>query len=63
MNPKEDEVRCKTCNALLAKLEGAGLSIRRGDLQATVDGVFRAALVCYRPRCRTLNILCFPPSG
>jgi len=57
MNPKHDEVRCKSCGALLAKLEDAGLTIRRGDLQVTVDGTFRATLVCYRPHCKTLNIL------
>ena len=60
MNPKKDEVRCKSCGALLAKLDETGLTIKRGDLQATVDGAFRATLVCYRPRCRTLNILSLP---
>ena len=53
----DTEVRCKSCGALLAKTEATGLTIRRGDLQATIDGAFRAALVCYRPRCRTLNIV------
>jgi phage FluMu protein Com len=51
------ELRCTRCGALLGKLEEAGLSIRRGELQVTVDGTFRATLVCYRPRCRTLNIM------
>ena len=51
------DVRCKSCGALLAKTEATGLTIRRGDLQATIDGAFRATLVCYRPRCRTLNIV------
>ncbi len=60
MNPKQDEVRCKSCGALLAKLDETGLTIRRGDLQATMDGVFRASLVCYRPNCRTLNTLSLP---
>lgn len=53
----DTEVRCKSCGTLLAKTEAAGLTIRRGDLQATIDGAFRATLVCYRPRCRTLNIV------
>jgi len=57
MNPKHDEVRCKSCGALLAKLDETGLSIKRGDLQATLDGAFRATLVCYAPRCRSLNTL------
>ena len=57
MNPKHNEVRCKICKALLAKIDESGLTILRGDLQATIDGVFRAALICYRPRCRSLNIL------
>ena len=57
MNPNHDEVRCKSCGALLAKLDETGLTIKRGDLQATLDGVFRATLVCYAPRCRSLNIL------
>ena len=51
------DIRCKKCGALLAKLDETGLTIKRGDLQATVDGAFRATLVCYAPRCRSLNIL------
>ena len=54
---KEREWRCKRCGALLAKREGTGLTIRRSGLQATVEGQFRVSLVCYIPRCRTLNIL------
>jgi hypothetical protein len=43
---------------LLAKSERGALSIRRGDhRQATFDGDFCAALVCYRPRCRRLNVI------
>lgn len=57
MNPIEQDIRCKNCGTLLAKLDDVGLTIRRGDLQATVEGTFRATLVCYRPRCRSLNIL------
>lgn len=33
------ELRCKQCNALLAKNDRDGLSIRRGELQATVTGI------------------------
>jgi len=51
------DIRCKSCGALLAKLDETGLTIKRGDLQATLDGAFRATLVCYAPRCRSLNIL------
>jgi phage FluMu protein Com len=51
------EVRCTACNILLAKVEENGLVIQRGELQATIHGEFHAALVCYRPRCRKLNVL------
>lgn len=54
---RSSDVRCTACGALLAKQEPTGLSIRRGDLQATIDGAYRVTLVCYRPRCRTLNIV------
>ena len=48
------EIRCKQCSALLAKHDRDGLSIRRGQLQATVSGSrFNVALNCYR--CETLN--------
>jgi len=57
MKAQPREVRCKSCNVLLAKVDGDGLTIRRGDLQATIDGRFHASLVCYRPRCRQLNVL------
>lgn len=55
------EVRCIACNVLLAKLEQGALNIQRGDLEATFDGEFRASLVCYRPRCRKLNVIRMPP--
>lgn len=51
------DFRCRACGILLGTLDGTGLSIRRGQLQATVDGRFRASIVCYRPSCRALNIL------
>jgi len=51
------EVRCRVCGALLGKLEGGGLQIRRGDLSARFDGRFQAELTCYRPRCRTVTVL------
>lgn len=51
------EVRCKGCGTMLARLDETGLVILRGDLQATIDGTFRATLVCYQRRCRTLNII------
>ncbi|MDP1826627.1 MAG: hypothetical protein Q8L48_25375 [Archangium sp.] len=50
------ELRCKQCNALLAKNDRDGLSIRRGELQATVTGVdVTIAVTCYR--CKSLNVL------
>ncbi len=56
MNSNEKDIRCQGCNTLLAKLGDSGLTIRRSELQATVDGEFRATLVCYQHRCRALNI-------
>jgi hypothetical protein len=58
MNPKHEEVRCSNCGALLAKREPAGMTIRRGDLEAILTGAFQMTLRCYRPHCRqriTLN--------
>lgn len=57
MNRGHGDICCKACGALLAKVDETGITILRGGLQATFDGVFRATLVCYRSRCRSLNIL------
>ena len=57
MGTQNREVRCKACNILLAKLDASGLTIVRGDLQATISGELHASFVCYRPRCRVLNVL------
>lgn len=49
------ECRCKSCDALLAKHDRDGLSIRRGAMQTTVTGTdFTVSITCYR--CRTLNV-------
>lgn len=61
MKPLARDLRCSGCGALLAKVEGGGLSIRRGDFQATVVGEFSASLVCYRPQCRKLNVVPMKP--
>ena len=53
----EREWRCSSCGILLAKIDESRLTIRRGELQATIDGEFHASFVCYRPRCRSLNVL------
>jgi phage FluMu protein Com len=53
----EREWRCSRCGILLAKLGDGSLTIRRNELQATVLGKFDVSVVCYRPRCRTLNVL------
>ena len=53
----EREWRCSSCGILLAKVGDDGLTIRRSELQATMTGEFHASVVCYRPRCRTLNVL------
>jgi phage FluMu protein Com len=53
------DCRCKNCQALLAKHDRDGLSIRRGDMQTTVTGAdFTVAVTCYR--CKTLNVLASP---
>lgn len=51
------DLRCKGCRILLGKVDESGLTIVRGELQITVTGEFHASIVCYRPRCRTLNVL------
>ena len=60
MNVKSTTRRChcKTCDALLAKLERDGLTIRRGSMQITVTGNSTVAVTCYR--CRALNVLASP---
>ena len=57
------DVRCKGCNILLARIDSNGLTIRRGDLQATVTGDLHASFVCYRPRCGLLNVLRLSADG
>jgi phage FluMu protein Com len=53
-------VRCASCGALLATTGSEGLRIQRGHLEATIDGAFRASLVCYRPTCRQINVVTIP---
>ncbi len=55
------EVRCTACGMLLAKRDETGLSIQRGDLQATFDGEFHASLVCYR--CKALVVVRLAPTA
>jgi phage FluMu protein Com len=57
MRTQPQEFRCKSCGILLGKIDDTGLTIRRGDLEANFDGVFRASLRCYRSRCRSLNVM------
>ena len=57
MSQKTRQIRCTSCNALLAEVDDSGLVIRRGELQATIDGDFHASLVCYQRRCRRLNVV------
>lgn len=57
MRERTREWRCSSCGILLAKVNDSGLTIRRSELQATVTGEFYASVVCYRPGCRTLNVL------
>lgn len=53
----ERDWRCSACGILLARIGDDELTIRRNELQATMSGEFHASVVCYRPRCRTLNVL------
>lgn len=53
----ERDGRCSSCGILLARIGDQELTIRRNELQATMTGEFHASVVCYRPRCRTLNVL------
>ena len=48
-------LRCCFCGALLATKDEAGLRIQRGQMEAIIDGSFRALVVCYVPKCRRLN--------
>lgn len=50
------DYRCSSCCALLAKRDRGDLTIRRGDMQATVTGRdFTVSVTCYR--CRARNVL------
>ena len=51
------EIRCAGCGSLLAKLAEGALHLRRGDLQASFDGDFHGSIICYRARCRRLNVV------
>ncbi|HET6148071.1 MAG TPA: hypothetical protein VFH68_11125 [Polyangia bacterium] len=51
------DIRCAGCGSLLAKLERGTLNLQRGDLQASFDGSFHASIVCYRARCKKLNVV------
>ena len=57
MRAQPQEIRCTSCGILLGKVDESGLTIRRGELEANFDGAFRAALRCYRSRCRSLNVI------
>jgi phage FluMu protein Com len=57
MPTESREIRCAGCGSLLAKVVGGALHLQRGDLQATFDGEFHASIVCYRARCRKLNVV------
>lgn len=57
------DIRCPGCGALLARVEGGGICIRRGGLQATFTGDVHAALVCYQPGCRRLTVVATTSPG
>ncbi|HEY0714189.1 MAG TPA: hypothetical protein VGF45_16020 [Polyangia bacterium] len=60
---KTEDVRCRHCGALLARVEGNALTLTRGGLQATFQGSFHASFVCYRPGCQRLNVRRMPAEG
>ena len=51
------DCRCKGCQSLLAKRDPDGLTIRRRDLQVTINGDATVVITCHRPGCRALNVL------
>ena len=57
MRTTSSEIRCRRCGTLLAKTDDAGMTIDRGQLQATMMGDFSASFVCYMPRCRALTVV------
>jgi hypothetical protein len=57
MSIETREIRCAGCGSLLAKLADGALTLQRNDLQATFAGDLRASIVCYRAKCRRLNVL------
>jgi len=63
MSIETREVRCTGCGSLLAKLVDGALTLHRNDFQASFDGDFRASIVCYRAKCRRLNVLRLGTSG
>ena len=59
MRSTSTDLRCKHCDALLAKQDRDGLALRRGDFQIAVTGSdFTASITCYR--CHTLNVAAAP---
>ena len=63
MSIETREVRCTGCGSLLAKLVDGALTLHRNDFQASFDGDFRASIVCYRAKCRRLNVLRLHAAG
>lgn len=63
MGTQPREVRCRSCRILLAKIDGGAITIRRNDIEATFDGDLRASILCYRPRCGTVNVLTLPAAS
>jgi phage FluMu protein Com len=60
---KRQEIRCRSCRILLATTDKHGIELRRGGLQARFAFGTRAVIVCYRPRCRELNMIDLGRSG
>jgi phage FluMu protein Com len=54
---RRKDIRCKGCEILLARIDDSGLSFKRSGLQVTVDGHCHVSIVCYRPKCQTLNVV------
>lgn len=54
---RAQDIRCPSCNALLARREGDVIAIRRNDLQVSFAGDGHASVLCYRPSCRKLTVI------
>jgi hypothetical protein len=53
--PGSSELRCTNCGALLARIVGSGIEIKRGGCETVFVGVGFALVRCYGRDCGTMN--------